>query len=220
MPSRAFPYTFALFLALLCSGIQATAQSTRVLGKVVDASTAEPIPFANIFFKGTTIGVTSNFDGDFVIETGKATDTLVASYVGYFRAELPIRQNRFNSVVFNLIRENIELSEVVITPGENPAEILLRQVIRDKSLNNKEEYPAYRYEAYTKIEFDANNISDAFMERKIFEPFRLSLSISTPLLSTPNLTFPSFYQNHYRTSIIVARQNPPKKSSARIKFPA
>ncbi len=66
----------------------------------------------------------------------------------------------------------MELSEVVIRPGENPAEILLRKIIENKSLNNRDEYAHYRYEAYTKIEFDANNITDRFMERKIFEPFR------------------------------------------------
>lgn len=142
------------------------------MGKVVDAATGEPIPFANVYFKGTSVGVTSNFDGEFSIETAKATDTLVASFVGYFRGQMPVRQSRFNTITFNLIRENIELSEVVITPGENPAEVILKRVIRDKVVNNKDEYQGYRYEAYTKIEFDANNINEAFMQKKLFEPFR------------------------------------------------
>ncbi|HOI00283.1 MAG TPA: DUF5686 family protein [Bacteroidales bacterium] len=160
------------WLCVLCTALPVWGQSTRVMGKVLDAGTGEPIPFANIYFKGTTIGVTSNFDGDFSIETGRASDTLVASFIGYHKSELPIRQNRFNQVTFSLERESMELSEVVIRPGENPAEILLRKIIENKSLNNRDEYAHYRYEAYTKIEFDANNITDRFMERKIFEPFR------------------------------------------------
>lgn len=160
-----------LLLAICLMPLQAEAQLTKIMGKVTDSLTGEPIPFANVYFKGTSIGVTSNFDGEFRIETAKATDTLVASFVGYFPQHKKIRPGAFQYINFPLLRENIELSEVVITPGENPAEVILRQVINRKEQNNMEEYEQYHYEAYNKIEFDANNITDKFRDRKIFKPF-------------------------------------------------
>ena len=45
------------------------AQSTRVRGKVIDAETGEVLPLANVFFKGTTIGVTTDFEGTYYLET-------------------------------------------------------------------------------------------------------------------------------------------------------
>jgi hypothetical protein len=152
--------------------LSSNAQLTKVMGKVVDSATGEPIPFANVYFQGTTVGVTSNFEGGFAIETARASDTLVASFVGYHKSLVPIRKGRFNELRIALVSQNIELSEVVILPGENPAEVLLKRVIANKQYNNREEYDAYSYEAYTKIQFDANNITEEFKNRAIFKQFQ------------------------------------------------
>ena len=40
-----------------------------ITGKVIDDLSQEPIPFANVYLKGTTRGVTSDFDGKFLFKT-------------------------------------------------------------------------------------------------------------------------------------------------------
>jgi len=40
------------------------AQVTKIMGTVTNAATGEPIPFVNIYFEGTTIGATSDFEGE------------------------------------------------------------------------------------------------------------------------------------------------------------
>lgn len=167
---KALRHSIAVLLLILLA-FPARAQLTKIMGRVTDAATGEPIPFANVYFKGTHIGVTSSFNGDFSIESAGATDTLIASFVGYLPGKYPVKLRGFQQIQFELLRDNIELSEVVIVPGENPAEVILKRVIRDKELNNRAEYERYRYEAYNKIEFDANNITDKFKERKVFKPF-------------------------------------------------
>ncbi len=157
---------FFLIIILNCS-----AQVTKIMGNVKDAETEEPIPFANIFFKGTTIGVTSDFDGNFSIETKTPSDTLVASVMGYEVQSVNIIQNRFQEILFELQPVNLDLPEVVILAGENPAEILLRKIIENKKFNNKKEFEAYQYEAYNKIQIDANNLSERFQKRRILRPF-------------------------------------------------
>ena len=65
----------------------------------------------------------------------------------------------FQQIDFELVPDEVQLEEIVILPGENPAEILLRKVIENKETNNRQEFDAYEYEVYTKLQFDANNIT-------------------------------------------------------------
>ena len=54
---------------------EAYSQITKIMGTVSNAATGEPIPFVNVYFKGTTVGATSNFDGHYSIETFVPGDT-------------------------------------------------------------------------------------------------------------------------------------------------
>lgn len=160
-----------IFLAIL-SCADAFAQTTKIMGTVTDKQTNEPIPFANIYFQGTTIGVTSDFDGNFSIETKAPTDSLVASVLGYQKQSFLVQTGKFQHLDFKLEEQNFYLPEVVIIAGENPADILLRKIIKNKEKNSKKEFDAYQYETYNKIEIDANNISEKFKNRRILKPFK------------------------------------------------
>ena len=59
------------------------AQQTMVTGRVIEKGTNEAIPFASVAFKGTTVGTTTDFEGNFKIHTAKQVDSLVASFMGY-----------------------------------------------------------------------------------------------------------------------------------------
>ncbi|HCT70048.1 MAG TPA: hypothetical protein DF409_02300, partial [Bacteroidales bacterium] len=159
-------------LILLFSGTyEVKAQITKIRGRITDAVTGEALPFVNVYFKGTTSGSTTDEQGYYSIETRQAADSLAASSVGYHIMVKPVVRNRFQEINFNLQPDQISLSEVVIKAGENPAEILLRKVIENKQVNNRENLEYYQFEAYTKIGFDANNLSEKFMNRKILKPF-------------------------------------------------
>jgi len=142
------------------------------MGKVTDAVTKQPLPFSNVYLKGNTIGVTTGFDGTYSLETRLRADSLIASYIGYHSAAKQLVSNKFQTIDFELFPSNLELSEVVIKPGENPAEVILKRIINNKPENNREKLDAYQYEAYTKIQFDANNISEKYRNMKIFKPFQ------------------------------------------------
>lgn len=160
-----------VFLFLFSIYFNVSGQLTKIMGKVTDAETKEPIPFANILLKGTTVGVTSDFDGNYSIETKIPADTLVASYMGYKTQSVKVFKYRFQEINFELQSKNINLPEVTILAGENPADILFRKIIKNKEKNSKKEFDAYQYEVYNKIQIDANNISERFKNRKILKPF-------------------------------------------------
>ncbi len=142
------------------------------MGEVNDSNTGKPVPFANIYFKGTTIGVTSDFDGNFSLETKNPTDTLVISCMGYQSQEIPIQKNRFQEISVALASSNISLSEFVFNAGENPADTILRNIIKNKDKNNFTEFDYYQCRVYNKVEIDANNITEKFKEKRFPKPFR------------------------------------------------
>lgn len=76
-----------LFIACLFVSFSALGQSTEVYqvkGVITDSLSKETLPFANVFFSGTTFGTVSNKEGEFVLSaTGPGTYDLVISFTGY-----------------------------------------------------------------------------------------------------------------------------------------
>ena len=147
-----------------------TAQ-TKVSGIVVD-DTNQPIPYANITFKGSKIGIVSNEDGRFYIESPDNHDTLLVSFVGFPTKEVKLPQ-LVNYDFKVVLKESNSLKEVVVYAGKtskknNPALDILRKIWERKRKNGLKMFKQYEYEKYEKVEFDMNTIDSAFMKRKIF----------------------------------------------------
>ncbi|RKF04738.1 TonB-linked SusC/RagA family outer membrane protein [Tenacibaculum lutimaris] len=83
----------------------------KISGKVVD-KTGEPLPGATVSIKGTSIGVSTDFDGNFQLELTNEAKTLVVSFVGFETKEINIG----SETVFNitLLEDAQVLDEVVI----------------------------------------------------------------------------------------------------------
>ncbi len=163
-----------ILLFTLLIVVQATVfgQITKVRGTVLDKSTNEPIPFANINFANTNIGCITDFDGNFSLETHKKVDSLVISYLGYKTVKEKIRQGSYQELKIFLEPDKITLDEVVVVPGENPAWRIIRNIIKNKAKNNPDNLEAYQYEVYNKIQIDINNISDKYKKKKVFKKFQ------------------------------------------------
>lgn len=161
------------FCTIFCSVFieDVCAQQTSVSGKVTDALTNEPIPFANVAFKGTTRGTVTDINGNFRIDTDMPSDSLTASCVGYSSVTLKIVKGNPQTANFLLKVSKFDLKEVNIKAGENPANILLRKVIDNKDKNDKKNLEAYQYEAYSKMEFDMTDIPPDFKDKKLIKPF-------------------------------------------------
>ena len=55
-------------------------------------------------------------------------------------------------------------------PSEtNPAHPIIKRVLANKKINNREKLDAYQYEVYNKIQLDLNNITEEFKNTKAFE---------------------------------------------------
>jgi hypothetical protein len=144
------------FVAVLLFCSQASwAQMAKYAGKVIDATTREPLPFVNVVFQKSTIGTTTDFDGNFSISTDKATDSLVISYVGFVTKKIKVNKGVSKTDYVILFSANTTaLKEVVIKPGENPAHRIIKAMIKNKPFNDRAKLDYYSYEVYNKIEFE------------------------------------------------------------------
>lgn len=147
----------------------AQAQEITIRGKVTDATSGDPIPFANVLFKGTTIGTTTDFEGNYVLKTSNPKDSLLASYIGYRQKVKAVVKGKDQVINFQLDEEVTRLKEVVFLAGENPAFEILRKVVRNKNENDKRNLTAYEYDTYSKIEIDIDNITEKFRKKKIMQ---------------------------------------------------
>lgn len=73
-----------LFLLPIC----AYAQTSEIKGSVIDAGTGEPLIGVSVVQKGTTNGVITDVDGQYVIKNVPENALLVFSYIGYDPQEL------------------------------------------------------------------------------------------------------------------------------------
>ena len=54
-----------------------------IKGRVTDAKNGDPIPFASVGLVGISQGATTNFQGEFLLNSKYSADSLFASFVGY-----------------------------------------------------------------------------------------------------------------------------------------
>ena len=159
-----------VFIFLIVS--QLILAQTKVSGIVLDKSN-QPIPFANIVFKKSNIGVVANEDGRFYIESPQKHTALIISTTGFSEREILLE----NAVVYNLkvvLSEAETLKEVVVFRGKtskknNPALDILRKIWERKRKNGLYQFDQYQMEKYEKVEFDMNTIDSAFMKNKVFK---------------------------------------------------
>jgi hypothetical protein len=166
-----FRKSFIFFLLFWLASVQLVAQ-TKVRGTVTDADTGEPLPFVNVSVKGTSVGVITDMEGAYFIETKVKADSIVFSYVGYHKEAFAVQENRFQEINIGMYSLSLQLEEVVILPGENPAHVLLRKIDENRSRNNPDRFETYQYEVYNKMEIDLSNIDDNFKESRLFNQFQ------------------------------------------------
>tara|TARA_R110002050_G_scaffold48356_3_gene112463 strand:+ start:12222 stop:14504 length:2283 start_codon:yes stop_codon:yes gene_type:complete len=109
-------YPLKLFICILLFLITniASAQESKITGTVNGNGT--PIAFANILIVGTTIGTSTDENGNFRIEKNKpGSCTLIISAIGYESKSITITENNSQNILINLKETSEQLEEMVVT---------------------------------------------------------------------------------------------------------
>ncbi len=87
-------------------------EEITISGVVTDQS-GSPLPGVSVYVKGTTIGITTNFDGLYSLKVPGTAEVLVFSFIGMTTSEIEIAGRTEINVV--LSEESLGLDEVVVT---------------------------------------------------------------------------------------------------------
>lgn len=193
---------YVIFFILLSQFV--FAQNVYILkGKVTDAVTKDPIPFASINIKNTSLGKNTDFEGNFQFQLGLLpSDSLLVSCLGYFSRFFFISKDSLTQTLYIQLKPSeILLQEVKVYAGENPAHRIIRKTVAAKSENNYKKIDGFDYTSYNKIEVDFNKISEKLRERRITQKVNKAIKeIGTLTDDDGNILLPSFISesvSHY-----------------------
>lgn len=144
-------------VCLLAWGQLAFAQSIVIQGKVIDAKSGNPLIFANIIINGGAYGTTTDIDGEYRLTVpSNQIKKISFSYIGYQTFDYPINTpedlqpfQRFQTI--RLVEKPSELAEVVVESGENPANRIIREAVKNRKKNDPEKIASFQYNAYHKF---------------------------------------------------------------------
>ncbi|MFN3446756.1 MAG: carboxypeptidase-like regulatory domain-containing protein, partial [Bacteroidia bacterium] len=164
------PYTINLIFLLLT--FAANAQQTVVTGRVVEKGKNEAMPFVSVAFKGTTVGTTTDFEGNFTIKTIKPVDSVIATFMGYKPVIIKIKPEQTQHIVIQM-EENVQLmQEAVIRVKVNPALRIVNQAVANRKINDFNLLKSYEYDCYNKTDVSMNNISEKMKNNKLLQPLK------------------------------------------------
>lgn len=172
--TRFLPFT--VLVAILTLSVSfSMGQNTVISGKITEDDTERPVIFAKVFCMGTQIGTTTDTAGYFSLKINDKSilyDTLIVSYLGFATQKIPFSKGIEQTIDIQL-RSSLflDVDEVTVVAGENPAWRYLRRIIANKPQNNPDNLSSYTSEEYSKIRFDLNNFTDKAKKNIILKPF-------------------------------------------------
>jgi hypothetical protein len=106
-----------------------------ISGKITDAETSEPLPYATIGIISRARGTVTNFNGDFILRICEECldDTLSVSYVGYVNRLITVRSLSGNYMTISMDRDFIPIPEIIIR-AQDP-QLILRKAISSVASN-------------------------------------------------------------------------------------
>ena len=117
---------FLMFTVAILFSAVVMAQST-ISGTILEAGTSIPLPGANVIEKGTSNGVTTDFDGNFTFKTKSTSGEIVISYIGYnsktiaFSGDMSLGSVMLTSSQFGL--EEIQIIASVAVDRKTPVAV-------------------------------------------------------------------------------------------------
>ena len=154
----------AIFFLLIFFANTASAQ--KIYGTVF-SDKGDLLPYSSITIKGTSIGSSANDKAKFSISVSPGTYTVVCQHIGYTKQEKTITiKNRDEEITFIIANQQLDMTEVVVTNGEDPAYAIIRQAIKKRNFYS-EEVKAFECELYTKDLMKLRNLPKRILGRKI-----------------------------------------------------
>ncbi len=138
---------------LFCLSQNAFSQDL-IHGIIIDSHSLESVAFSTIVLKNkANKGTISDIHGRFEISVIEMPCVLEVRCVG-FKDTLVHVASADEELRIHLARKAFDIEEVVVFPKENPAHRIIREAVKNKKINNPENYLQYSCKEYNKTAFD------------------------------------------------------------------
>lgn len=170
----------------------------NITGKVIDARTNQPIPFANVLWLQNQVGNVADLDGDFSISFFNS-DTLQISVIGYEDLKIPSNQTKTQKIykvskateVLKGVNIEIKRKKKRRKRKEDPAYLLHQAVANNRDRNNIKKRSYYDCKIYNKSEIALNNVDSNTKNLLLFRP--VAFVFDNPDTSTRNKSFSDIF---------------------------
>jgi len=170
----------------------------KISGQIVDINN-EPLSYVNVYFKNTTNGMTTDFDGRFQLTSQKNRGIIEISFIGYETLSLKFSPKK---TYFKIVlkEESNLLDEIVIVSKpkkrlkkkENPAYRILKEIWSRKKKNGLKLVKAYQYKKLITTEIGLNNLDSLFLKKNFKKEYKKVLEELPPNDDGINYYIPLF----------------------------
>ncbi len=195
-------FTLSILFLLFSNTILA---QTKVSGTVLDENN-QPVPFANILFVGSKIGVATDVDGKFTISSDKDQKAIEITFVGYSPKVVELKSATVENLKIKL-QSGQQLNEVVIvrkpkkhlSKKENPAYRILKGIWANKKKNGLNLVKAYDYKKYTSVSIGLSNLDSVFLKKTMAKQYDSIVRIIKSEKKDKKFFVPIFMKENYES---------------------
>jgi hypothetical protein len=148
-----------LTLGIILLAFNAHAQRKIISGQIKDFHSDEPVPFASVYFKGTTTGMLSDSAGGFLFSLSHwPSDTIEITCVGYQPYELYIDPSKDSLTVMISMERGTFTEGVKVKVRVNKGLLVWRKVVKNKPRNDRYRFDNFSYEFKLQRTFEAEAV--------------------------------------------------------------
>lgn len=137
------------YISIFISFSNLISQTHIISGSIKDSKSTKSLSFANLRIIGQTKGTAANIEGNYELKLPEGSYKVMVSYLGYSSDTINVKLNENKKIDFLLQPIEIELEEIVVEPGRNPAYDIIKKSIKAKN-DSKKKIINYKYSSYTK----------------------------------------------------------------------
>lgn len=150
------------FLFLVLFGLTHTAAAQKLVGKVLDRDTNKPVPYASISVLNSSLGTTSNADGEFELGTSWLPGKIIVSDLNHLRDTVNVTTGQPLQV--RLQPTSITLPDVVV--GDFTSNLIKKAYRQLRATNSAKWYPNAFYRQTTKLNGDVTEMQEMVWDAK------------------------------------------------------
>ncbi len=164
-----------LFLSLLFS----TSASAQKIYGTVFTNKGDLLPYSSVTIKGTSIGASANNRAKFSFSVGPGTYTVVCQHIGFKKIERSVTIDKQDEEVsFVMSEQQLDMTEVVVKSGEDPAYAIIREAIKKRSYYN-EQLKGFECDLYAKDMLKLRRLPKKILGRKIPDADRNDMGLDS-----------------------------------------